>query len=110
LEPGEKIEIQRHSEIGNRIAKSIPELEPIADWILKHHEWWDGNGYPLGLKGEDIPLASRILAIADAFDAMTSDRPYRKALTHEEAVDEIKRCAGKQFDPALVEQFIKILK
>lgn len=110
LDPKEKIEIQRHSEIGHRIAKSIPELEPISDWILKHHEWWNGNGYPLGLKGEAIPLESRILAIADAYDAMTSDRPYRKALTHDEAISEIKRCSGKQFDPALVEQFIQILK
>lgn len=106
----ETVEIQRHAEIGNRIAKSIPELEPIADWILKHHEWWDGSGYPLGLKGEEIPLESRILAIADAYDAMTSDRPYRKALSHQKAIMEIQRCAGKQFDPHLAKVFIKILE
>jgi diguanylate cyclase (GGDEF)-like protein/PAS domain S-box-containing protein len=105
----EKLEIQRHAEIGNRIAKSIPDLVPIADWILKHHEWWNGEGYPLGLKGEEIPLESRILAIADAYDAMTSDRPYRKALSHEAAVAEIKKCAGSQFDPMLVERFIEVL-
>lgn len=104
----ETVEIQRHAEIGNRIAKSIPELEPIADWILKHHEYWDGSGYPLGLKGEEIPLESRILAIVDAYDAMTSDRPYRQALPHQAALKEIQKCAGKQFDPRLAEIFIKI--
>ena len=71
----EKIEMQRHSEIGHRIAQSAPDLTPISDWVLKHHEWWDGQGYPLGLAGEDIPLECRMLAIADAYDAMTSDRP-----------------------------------
>jgi len=110
LDPEEKLEIQRHSEIGNRIAKSIPELEPIADWILMHHEWWNGEGYPLGLKGEEISLESRILAIADAYDAMTSDRPYRKAMSHEEAIAELQKGAGKQFDPALVVLFTQILE
>lgn len=105
----ETSEIQRHAEIGHRIAQSIPELHPIADWILKHHEWWNGQGYPLKLSGEDIPLEARILAIADAYDAMTSDRPYRKALSHQEALAEIRRCSGQQFDPVLVEKFIDIL-
>ena len=99
-------EMQNHSEIGHRIARSSPDLRPIADWILKHHEWWNGEGYPLGLSGEAIPLACRILAIADAYDAMTSDRPYRKAIGHEEAIAELKRYAGIQFDPQLVEKFI----
>lgn len=94
--------MQRHSEIGHRIAQSAPELFPVADWILKHHEWWNGNGYPIGLKENGIPLECRILAIADAYDAMTSDRPYRRAMSGTKAITELKRCAGTQFDPYLV--------
>ena len=104
----EKKEMQRHSEIGYRIAQSHTDLTPIADWILKHHEWWNGKGYPFGLEEETIPLECRILAIADAYDAMTSDRPYRSALSHEFAIEEIKRFAGTQFDPHLVGTFIEI--
>ena len=102
----EVVEMQRHSEIGHRIAYSAPDLMPIADWILKHHEWWNGQGYPLGLEGEEIPLECRILAIADAYDAMTNDRPYRMALTHQEAIHQLKLGAGTQFDPNLVELFV----
>ena len=102
--------MRRHCEIGHRIASSVPDLEPIADYILKHHEWWDGQGYPLGLSGRDIPLPCRILSVVDAYDAMTSDRPYRKAMTREEALAELKRCAGTQFDPELVEQFSQLLE
>ena len=113
LKPGpltaeEKIEMQRHSEIGHRIAQSAPELAPIADWVLKHHEWWNGRGYPLELAGDEIPLECRILAIADAYDAMISDRPYRKAMKHAAAVSELRACAGTQFDPDLVEKFIDL--
>ena len=97
--------MQRHSEIGQRIAQSAPDLVPISEWVLKHHEWWDGQGYPLGLSGTDIPLECRILAIADAYDAMTSDRPYRKALSHADALQEIINCSGTQFDPDLVQKF-----
>jgi diguanylate cyclase (GGDEF)-like protein len=110
LTPHEQVVMRRHPEIGHRIAQSSPELIPIADWILKHHEWWNGGGYPLGLKGDDIPLPCRMLAIVDAYDAMTSDRPYRKALAHETAIAELKRCAGTQFEPAMVDKFIYILK
>lgn len=110
LTPDEWREMQRHCEIGHRIALSSPELAPIADWILKHQEWWDGTGYPLGLKGEDICLVCRILSIADAYDAMTHDRPYRKAMSHEEAVAELRRYAGIQFDPELVPKFIDIIE
>jgi diguanylate cyclase (GGDEF)-like protein/PAS domain S-box-containing protein len=104
----EKKEMQRHSEIGYRIAVSSPELLPIADWILKHHEWWDGSGYPIGLKMEKIPLACRILAIADAYDAMTSDRPYSLAMSEEKAVSELLNGAGTQFDPTLVQVFLAV--
>lgn len=109
LTPDERLIMQRHSEIGHRIALSAPDLAPIADWILKHHEWWNGQGYPFGLAGEKIPLECRILAIADAYDAMTNDRPYRKAIPREQALDEIRRCAGQQFDPALVNSFLTLI-
>lgn len=110
LTPEELPEMQRHSEIGHRIALSSPDLVPIAEWILKHHEWWNGNGYPLGIKGEAIPLECRILSIADAYDAMTSDRPYRKAMSQEKAVAELINCSGTQFDPSIVKIFLYLLK
>jgi len=100
--------MKRHCEIGHRIALSAPELVLISDGILKHHEWWNGEGYPLGLKGEEIPLECRIMSIADAYDAMTNDRPYRRAISHQEAVEELRRKAGTQFDPAVVEVFITV--
>ncbi|TEB11278.1 PAS domain S-box protein [Pelotomaculum propionicicum] len=109
LSSEEAAEMRRHCEIGYRIAQSAPDLAPIAEWILKHHEWWNGKGYPQGLKGEEIPLECRILAIADAYDAMTNNRPYRKAMTHHDAVRELKRCSGTQFDPHLVDKFVDVL-
>ena len=110
LTPDERREMQRHSEIGYRIAQASIDLQPIAEWVLKHHEWWNGGGYPFGLAGEDIPVQSRILAIADAYDAMVSDRPYRKATSMEEALAELKIYSGIQFDPVLVELFIEMLQ
>jgi diguanylate cyclase (GGDEF)-like protein/PAS domain S-box-containing protein len=98
-----------HPEKGYRIATTSPDLAGIADYILKHHECWDGSGYPLGLKGTEIPVECRILAIVDAFDAMTSKRPYNKKRTTEEAVQEIKKHSGIQFDPALVPVFLDVL-
>ncbi|CQR70318.1 Cyclic di-GMP phosphodiesterase response regulator RpfG [Sporomusa ovata DSM 2662] len=102
--------MRQHCEIGFRIAKSSPDLEPIADWVLKHQEHWNGKGYPLGINGEEIPLPCRILGIVDAYDAMTSDRPYRMAMSSEDALAEIHRCSGTQFDPVLVEKFITMLR
>jgi len=105
----EREEIQRHSEVGYRIALSSGELAPVAPYIYQHHERWDGQGYPLKLKGSQIYLLSRIMAIIDTYDAITSDRPYRSAMSHEEALKELKRCAGSQFDPQLVEVFLSLL-
>ena len=106
----EEWEIMRqHPEKGYRIARANADLIEIADLILKHHERWDGRGYPLGLAGEDIPLECRILAIADAYNVMTSDRPFRKALSAADAGMELRKWAGIQFDPKLVKVFLKIV-
>lgn len=100
--------MKTHCEIGYRIASSISELSHIADYILKHHEWWNGNGYPMGLAGEDIPLESRVIAIADAFDAMTTPRHTDDAKSYREALEEMQNCAGHQFDPHLLETFLQL--
>ncbi len=101
--------VKKHPEVGFRITQSIWELSSIANYILFHHERFDGTGYPRGLKGEDIPLLSRIIAICDAYDVMVTGRPYRKARTKGEAVAELRRCSGTQFDPHIVEVFVTIL-
>ena len=103
-------EMKRHCEIGYRIALSAPELIPIADWILKHHEWWNGQGYPLNIEGEEIPIECRLLAIADTYEALTSVCLYRKTFSHREAVAELKSFSGKQFDPKLLEKFLQMLE
>jgi HD-GYP domain-containing protein (c-di-GMP phosphodiesterase class II) len=109
LTPVEWEIMKRHPEIGNSIARSVPDLVAIAEAILSHHEHWDGTGYPRGLTGAQIPLISRILAVVDAYDAMTNGRPYMKAISHQEAAEEIKRCAGTHFDPELAGLFTKIV-
>ncbi len=99
--------IKKHPDIGFDILSSIIPMKKDAEIIRHHHERYDGKGYPMGLKGEDIPFLSRIITLADAFDAMTSDRPYRKALPYSVALQEIKRCRGTQFDPGIVDMFIR---
>jgi len=99
-------DMKRHSEIGYRIAQSTPELSMVAELILSHHERWDGTGYPRKLKGEEIPMLCRILAVADSYDAMTNDRVYRKALPIEKAAAELEQNAGTQFDPKIVSLFL----
>jgi diguanylate cyclase (GGDEF)-like protein len=101
--------IQGHPKLATIIVGRIPALSPCLPAILHHHERWDGTGYPSGLKGDAIPLEARILAIADAFEAMTAPRPYRRALSIEAAVAELRRSAGGQFDPQLVEVFLSVL-
>jgi len=110
LTPSEWEKMREHSPIGYRMAKNIPDFAPIAQEILYHHEHWDGTGYPDGLKGEKIPLLSRIISIVDAYDVMQSHRPYKAPISKTKALKEIKRCAGTQFDPQLVEIFLKIVK
>jgi HD-GYP domain-containing protein (c-di-GMP phosphodiesterase class II) len=108
LTPEEFEQIKKHPEIGARILRDVPQLEDILPGVLHHHERYDGQGYPAGLAGENIPLMGRIICLADCFDAMTSSRTYRKALPLEVALTEIRRCAGTQFDPGLSEEFLKI--
>jgi diguanylate cyclase (GGDEF)-like protein/PAS domain S-box-containing protein len=103
----EWVEMKKHPEIGYRIAMSTPELAPIAEFILCHHERWDGFGYPQKLTGTEIPLLSRIISIVDSYDAMTSDRIYRKGFSKQNALEEIKRNSGTQFDPELTELFLE---
>ncbi|MFZ5815446.1 MAG: HD-GYP domain-containing protein [Bacillota bacterium] len=102
--------MRRHPEIGAGILQGIEALAPAVPFVIAHHERWDGKGYPRGLKGEEIPLEGRILAIADAFDAMTSLRSYRTPVSLEDAAAEIQACAGTQFDPNLVPVFISLFE
>ncbi len=109
LDDEDWIIMKTHPEIGYRIAKSTSELEGISEYIRTHHERWDGKGYPQGLKEKDIPLLSRIISVVDAYDAMTNDRIYRKAFSEEFAIEELKKNAGSQFDPSIVDIFVEII-
>ncbi|WP_042273149.1 sensor domain-containing diguanylate cyclase/phosphohydrolase [[Clostridium] dakarense] len=102
--------MKTHSEKGYRLAMLLPELSHIARSILTHHERWDGLGYPLGLSGEDIPLVARIIAVADSFDVMTTNRVYSEKKTVKEAINELRKCSGKQFDSDIVEEFCYLLE
>lgn len=101
--------IKKHSVYGYESLKKTPELEKIADLVHQHHERYNGKGYPLGNAGKDIPLGARILCIADAYDAMVNDRPYRNGMSKDEAIKEVLRCKGEQFDPMLVDVFVKLV-
>jgi diguanylate cyclase (GGDEF)-like protein len=106
LNEAERLVLERHPQIGFRMLDSLG-VEPVATWVLHHHERWDGDGYPERLGGDRIPLGSRILLVADAYDAMTTDRIYRSRLSHERAMAELERCAGTQFDPDVVSAFME---
>lgn len=107
LDSEELEQVRRHPETGFRILSTVNDMAEIAEYVLAHHEQWDGKGYPKGIKGEEIPVQSRILSILEAFDAMTSDKSYKKALTLDQAVAELEKNSGTQFDPYLVNVFIK---
>jgi HD-GYP domain-containing protein (c-di-GMP phosphodiesterase class II) len=106
----ERAEMRFHPVLGEQLIARIPYLDGLARQVIGgHHEWWDGTGYPRQLAGEDIPLAARIFAVADAFDAMTNDRPYRDALPFDAAIGAIEFAAGTQFDPAVVKAFVPLI-
>ena len=110
LNPDEEESLRRHPQIGNRILEPVAFLASVAPIVLYHHEWYNGEGYPDGLKGEEIPLGSRIVSVIDAYDAMTSDRPYRKAFSRQDAIKELVEGKGIQFDPGVVDAFLDVLK
>lgn len=110
LDPFERETMRRHPEIGARIVEPVRKLESVVPIIRAHQEKYDGSGYPDGLSGEEIPLVARIISVADAYVAMTDDRVYRKARQPKEAIQEMKRCSGSQFDPKVVKAFLKVLK
>ncbi|MCK5634877.1 MAG: HD domain-containing protein, partial [Anaerolineales bacterium] len=107
LSDEEWVEMRKHPEVGALMIRDIPYLAPAIPLVLHHHERWDGNGYPAQLNGEEIPEGARLLAVADAFDAMTSDRPYRQAMPGDVAYTEIRNGSGKQFDPGIVQAMEK---
>jgi putative nucleotidyltransferase with HDIG domain len=108
LSDAEWVVMKRHPEHGARIISRIPFLEDVSRIVRHHHERWDGKGYPDGIAGEAIPLGARIFAVADSFDAMTSDRPYRRAMSVKDARVEVSRCRGTQFDPDIVDAFVLV--
>jgi HD-GYP domain-containing protein (c-di-GMP phosphodiesterase class II) len=108
LDADELAQIREHPRLGARILLRLAAFRGALPYVLYHHERWDGTGYPTGRAGEEIPIEARVLAVADAFDAMTSDRPYRPALNREEALAEVERCSGSQFDPEIVRIFLEL--
>ncbi len=110
LDKDEWLIMKQHPQVGYEILTGIKYFKGAAELVLAHHERYDGNGYPNKLQGDDIPISARIFALVDTLDAMTSDRPYRKALPFKAVVDEVVRCGGYQFDPTLVDVFLKVQK
>jgi len=110
LDPNERKIMEQHPVIGARLVRPLLLQSDLTLAIQHHHEWWDGTGYPDGLSGSDIPLTARIVSVADAFDAMSSDRPYRRALRREAVLSELRRFAGMQFDPQLAKEFAAIVE
>jgi putative nucleotidyltransferase with HDIG domain len=110
LSDDEMERVRSHVQLGASMIEMLGEMHPIVPLIRHHHESWDGTGYPDGMKGEEIPLISRIISVADMYDAMTSDRPYRKRRSHQEAVEEIKVTCGSKLDPRVAEAFLQVLK
>jgi response regulator RpfG family c-di-GMP phosphodiesterase len=110
LDSNERAIVEQHPAIGERLVKPLAIPNAIASAIRHHHEWWDGTGYPDGLKGEEIPRTSRLISVVDAFDAMSSERPYRRALARSTAINEIRHFAGSQFDPHFAKEFLVILE
>ena len=108
LDEDEWVLVRQHPVIGERILSASPALRGVGAIVRATHERWDGNGYPGRIAGEEIPLAARIVAVCDAFAAMTSDRPYRAARSRRSAIEELCRCAGEQFDPAIVSAFCEV--
>jgi HD-GYP domain-containing protein (c-di-GMP phosphodiesterase class II) len=108
LDAYELEQIRRHPLAGASLVRPIRSAQPALPYVLHHHERWDGGGYPNGLSGCAIPIEARVLAVADAFDAMTSPRPYRRSVTIESALVEVERCAGTQFDPEAAEAFLDV--
>jgi putative two-component system response regulator len=109
LTPEEKAEMDKHVAHGYRALAGIPKLQRVRELVLGHHEWWDGRGYPRGLVGEETPMGARIVAVVDAYDAMTSDRPYRRGMESGIAVERLRQASGTQFDPFVVESFTECL-
>jgi putative two-component system response regulator len=110
LTPEEKAEMDKHVFYGHRALAGIPKLQHVRELVYHHHERWDGLGYPDRLKGEQTPLGSRIVAVVDAYDAMTSDRPYRRGMRSEQALERLSEASGTQFDPLIVESFLECFK
>jgi HD-GYP domain-containing protein (c-di-GMP phosphodiesterase class II) len=110
LDDDEWAVMRRHTVIGERILAAVPALVPVARLVRSSHERWDGGGYPDGLRGEQVPLGARLIAVCDAFNAMTTDRPYRRALPPETALEEVRREAGRQFDPVVSDALDRVVR